>query len=139
MPQDNKMKERLIQVVASNKSKEYRGKQYNTNEIESLHVKEMARLYARYEAALGGLINKTLKEHICKSDTRLVECLCPTVSNGKFTLQQSDELAQQLNESPFIDLALTSLTCQLYHKYGHLLAPVEESVEAVLLTSNYVY
>lgn len=133
-PQDNNVKERLVQVVISGKSKEYLGKQYSTNEIESLDEKDLAKLYARYEGVLGGLITKTLKRHICNSYTKLVEFFCPAVSNGKLKLEQSDELAQQLNEGPFIDLALTSLTCQMYHKYGHFLAPFEVAI----LTSNFV-
>ena len=59
--QENKMKERLVHVVASGKSKDYFGKPYSTNEIENLDEKELTKLYARYEAVLGGLITKTLK------------------------------------------------------------------------------
>ena len=37
-----------------------------------------------------------------------------------------------MSEGPFIDLALSSLTCKLYHEYGHLLAPIE----AAIITSS---
>ena len=50
--QDNKMKERLIQVVASGKSKFYLGKNFSTDEIESLDEKEITKLYGRYESNL---------------------------------------------------------------------------------------
>ena len=132
--QDNKVKERLIHVVASGKSKHYLGKLYSTDEIEKLDEKELAKLYARYEATLGGDINKTLKNHMTYAYTRVAEFLCPTISQGRFVINRPDHLQQSLNDGPFIDLALTSLTCKLYHEFGHLLAPFE----TVLLTSNYV-
>ena len=50
----DKTKERLIQVIASGKSKFYLGKQCTTDEIETLNDKELAKLYGRYEAVLGG-------------------------------------------------------------------------------------
>ena len=134
VPQDNKMKERLIQVVASGKSKQYLGKLYSTDEIEKLDEKEIAKLYARYEAVLGGQITATLKQHIIFAYTRAVEVICPAVSQGRFALCNTNKMCENLNNGPFIDLALTSLTCRMYHDYGHLLAPLE----AVLLTSNFV-
>ena len=39
-----------------------------------------------------------------------------------------------MSEGPFIDLALSSLTCKLYHEYGHLLAPIE----AAIITSSHL-
>jgi hypothetical protein len=102
MPQDNKMKERLIQAVASGKSKEYLGKVYCTDEIEKLDDKELTKLYARYEAVLGGIITQTLKNHICFAYIRAVEFLCPTVSQGRFVLTNSNELNQNLNKAPLL-------------------------------------
>ena len=43
-------------------------------------------------------------------------------------------LTTSLSEGPFIDLALSSLTCKLYHEYGHLLAPIE----AAVITSSHL-
>ena len=62
---DNKMKEKLILVVASGKSKRYLGKVMTTNEIEQLNDDEIQKLYARYEDVLGGLITNKLKTHMC--------------------------------------------------------------------------
>ena len=134
MPQDNKIKERLIHVVASGKSKQYLGKLYSTDDIEKLDEKELAKLYARYEAILGGHITQTLKQHMIYAYARAVQVLCPTVSQGRFAVYNTGNMCQSLNDGPFIDLALSSLTCRLYHEYGHFLAPLE----AVLLTSNFV-
>ena len=135
VPQDNKTKERLIQVVASGRSKQYLGRLYSTEEIEKLDDKELAKLYARYEAVLGGQITLQLKQHMIYAYTRGVEFLCPTVSQGRLAVYNTDAMCKSLNDGPFTDLALTSLTCKLYHEYGHFLAPLE----AALLTSNYVH
>ena len=132
--QKQKTKERLIQVIASGKSKFYLGKQCTTDEIETLDDKELAKLYGRYEAVLGGLITNTLKSHMCSTYARAVEFLCPTLSKGRLKLQNTSELTESLNKGPFIDLALTSLTCKLYHEYGYFLAPLE----VMILTSNFI-
>ena len=134
LTQDNKMKERLIHVVASGKSKEYLGRLYNTEEIDKLDEKEMTKLYSRYEAVLGGQITKILKQHMILAYTRGIELACPAVSQGRLAVCNSDKMFESLNNGPFIDLALTSLTCKMYHTYGHFLAPLE----AILLTSNFV-
>lgn len=132
--EDNKVKERLIHVVASGKSKQYLGRLYSTDEIEKLDDKELSKLYARYEAVLGGQITQTLKQHMIYAYTRAFEFLCPTVSQGRLAVYDTDEMCKHLNDGPFIDLALTSLTCKMYHEYGHFLAPIE----AILLSSNFV-
>jgi hypothetical protein len=45
-----------------------------------------------------------------------------------------DALNQSLDEGSFINLALSKYTCNLYHSFGHLLAPIE----AALVTSNHL-
>ena len=61
-PADNKMKEKLIQVVACGKCKRYLGKIMTTKEIEQLDDDQSQKLYARYEAVLGGLITQVVLE-----------------------------------------------------------------------------
>ena len=76
-PADNKMKEKLIQVVAGGKSRRYLDKIMTTKEIEQLDEEEIKKLYARYEAALGGLITNKLKKHMCYAYSRAVSFICP--------------------------------------------------------------
>ena len=49
-----KMKEKLIQVVAGGKSRRYLGKLMTMKEIKQLDDEALKKLYARYEATLGG-------------------------------------------------------------------------------------
>ena len=126
-----KQVEKLIQVVAGGKSKRYLGKVITTKEIEQLNDEEIQKRYARYEAVLGGLITKQLKLHMCYAYSRAVSFICPTL-NCK--VEDIAGLTTSLSEGPFIDLALCSLTCKLYHEYGHLLAPIE----AAIITSSHL-
>ena len=124
------MKERLICLVAGGKAKEYLGKNITSSEIENLDEKEITKLYARYEAYMGGVINKTVKKHMVTAYTNVVKLLLPS----KFKIEDVDKLNDSLNEGPFIELALSKYTCQFYHQFGHFMAPLE----ALLLTSNHV-
>ena len=126
-----KMKEKLIQVVAGGKSRRYLGKLLTMKEIEQLDDEAVKKLYARYEATLGGLITRQLKKHMCYAYSRAVRFICPTLN---FEVKDIVGLSTSLNEGPFIDLALSSLTCKLYHEYGHLLAPIE----AAIITSSHL-
>ena len=58
----SKEKEKLILVVASGKSKQFLGKLMTTADIETLSDEDVQKLYARYEATLGGLITRQLKK-----------------------------------------------------------------------------
>ena len=126
-----KMKEKLIQVVAGGKSRRYLGKLLTMKEIEQLDDEAVRKLYARYEAALGGLITRQLKKHMCCAYSRAVRFICPTLN---FAVKDIVGLSTSLSEGPFIELALSSLTCKLYHEYGHLLAPIEEAI----ITSSHL-
>ena len=126
-----KMKEKLIQVVAGGKSRRYLGKLLTMKEIEQLDEEALRKLYARYEATLGGLITRQLKKHMCCAYSRAVRFICPTLN---FEVKDIVGLSTSLSEGPFIDLALSSLTCKLYHEYGHLLAPIE----AAIITSSHL-
>ena len=127
----SKEKEKLILVVASGKSKQFLGKLMTTADIETLSDEDVQKLYARYEATLGGLITRQLKKHMCYAYSRVIQFICPTL-NCK--IEDIGGLTTSLGDGPFIDLALSSYTCKLYHDYGHLLAPIE----AAIITSGYL-
>ena len=75
----SKEKEKLILVVASGKSKQFLGKLMTTADIETLSDEDVQKLYARYEAALGGLITRQLKKHMCYAYSRVIQSICPTL------------------------------------------------------------
>ena len=124
------LRERLIGVAVAGKSKEYLGKSITSDEIGSLDQKELRKLYARYEAHMGGVVTNTMKKHFVTAYTNLVGLFLPK----NLALFDREGLEESLNGGPFIELGLSKWTCSLYHRFGHLLAPVE----AVLLTSNHL-
>ena len=75
-----KMKEKLIQVVAGGNSRRYLDKLMTMKEIEQLNDETLRKLYARYEAALGGLITRQLKQHMCYPYSLAVRFICPTLN-----------------------------------------------------------
>ena len=62
---------------------------------------------------------------MCFAYSRAVSFICPTLN---FKVEDIQSITTSLSEGPFIDLALSSLTCKLYHEYGHLLAPIEAAI-----------
>ena len=124
------LRERLIGVAVAGKSKEYLGKSITSDEIGSLDQKELRKLYARYEAHMGGVVTNTMKKHFVTAYTNLVGLFLPK----NLALFDREGLEKSLNGGPFIELGLSKWTCGLHHRFGHLLAPVE----AVLLTSNHL-
>ena len=102
-------------------------------EIEQLDDEAVKKLYARYEATLGGLITRQLKKHMCYAYSRAVRFICPTLN---FEVKDIVGLSTSLSEGPFIDLALSSLTCKLYHEYGHLLALLKRFCVEVFTSLN---
>ena len=79
---------------------------------------------------MGGVVTKTMKKRFVAAYTNLVGLLLPK----NLAIVDRECLEESLNEGPFIELGLSKWTCGLYHRFGHLLAPVE----AVLLTSNHL-
>ena len=124
------LRERLIGVAVAGKSKEYLGKSITSDEIGSLDQKELRKLYARYEAHIGGVVTNTMKKHFVTAYINLVELSLPK----NLVIVDREGLEESLNRGLFIELGLSKLTCSLYHRFGHLLAPVE----SVLLTSNHL-
>ena len=127
-------RERILAVISGGNSKKVFGKQYTTIEIESLSDKDLIRLYARYEAYIGGIITRSLKETLCSTYIKAVEIFCPPLTKGRVKLENSDQLMESLSENPLIDITLSSLACGLFHKYGSFLTPIAVG----LITSNHL-
>ena len=112
------------------RERKYLGKSITSDEIGSLDQKELRKLYARYEAHMGGVVTNTMKKHFVTAYTNQVGLFLPK----NLAIFDREGLEESLNGGQFIELGLSKWTCGLYHRFGHLLAPVE----AVLLTSNHL-
>ena len=120
-------RERLIALVVGGKAKVYLGKEVSVDTIDSMSNEEIAKLYARYESRLGATMTKTLGQAILQLYARAAGHVLP-IPPASQNLLYTD-----LENDPFVGHALTSVTCELYHKYGMYLAPITTA----LTTARY--
>ena len=120
-------RERLIALVVGGKAKVYLGKEVSVDKIDSMSSEEIAKLYARYESRLGATMTKTLGQAILQLYARAAGHVLP-IPPASQNLLYTD-----LENDPFVGHALTSVTCELYHKYGMYLAPITTA----LTTARY--
>ena len=120
-------RERLIALVVGGKAKVYLGKEVSVDKIDSMSNEEVEKLYARYESRLGATMTKTLGQAILQLYARAAGHVLP-IPPASQNLLYTD-----LENDPFVGHALTSITCELYHKYGMYLAPIT----AALTTARY--
>ena len=100
-------------------------KKLTASHIEVPDDSEIERLYARYEARLGAAMTLGSAE---------LQLYAGVVHVSMF-LQIPDEnqpgLIVDLEGDPFIGHALSSATCELYHRYGMFLAPLTTAMTTI--------
>jgi hypothetical protein len=79
---------------------------------------EVEKLYAHYDAKLGATITKTLGQAALQLYTRVASMFFPIPAKNQ------PALVADLEADPFVEHALSSATCELYHRYGMFLAPL---------------
>ena len=118
---------RLAAIVAGGRAKEYLGRNVTLAEIDSMSDDDVAMLYGRYEARLGAAMTKTLGSAFVTLFTSAACMFLPIPSKDR------ENLACDLEKDPFVDHAVSTACCELYHKYGMYLAPIT----AALTTAKY--
>ena len=83
--------------------------------------------YARYETRLDVCMTKTLGKAALQLYTAVATMFLPIPPENR------QPLMEDLESDPFVDHALTSTACELYYRYGKLLAPIT----AALTTAKY--
>ena len=96
-------------------------------EIDALGDDEVGKIYARYEARLGVCMTKTLGKAALQLYTAVATMFLPIPPENR------QPLMEDLESDPFVGHALTSTACELYYRYGKLLAPIT----AALTTAKY--
>ena len=123
----NKHRERLAALAAGGQAKQYLGRAWTVEQIDSLGEDEVEKLYARYEARLGAAMTKTLGQAALQLYTSMAGMFLPIPPENK------QALMADLEADPFVSHALGGATCELYHRYGMFLAPLT----AALTTAKY--
>ena len=102
-----------------------RGKALTASHIEELDDSKIERLYARYEARLGATMTRTLGSAALQLYAGLVSMFFPIPAENQ------PGLITDLEGDPFVGHALSSATCELYHRYGMFLAPLTTALTTI--------
>ena len=94
----------------------YLGKEYTEQQINELDYNSINTLLNRYESVLSAQMTKSLDKRVINLYSNLA-CSVLDVSNQQ-------ELSTDLECDPFLNTALQRFTCDLYYRFGTLLAPI---------------
>ena len=113
-------RERLVACVLSGNSKMYLGKEYTEQQINEMDFDSINTLLNRYESILSAQMTKSLGKSIINLYSNLA---CSVLGVGN-----QQELSIDLESNPFLNTALQRFTCDLYYRFGALLAPVSVGI-----------
>ena len=121
--EDNEIKdkrERLVTCVLSGNSKMYLGKEYTEEQINKMDCNNVNTLLNRYESVLSSQMTKSLGKSVINLYSNLA---CSVLGVGN-----QQELSTDLECDPFLNTAMQRFTCDLYYRFGTLLAPVSVGI-----------
>ena len=121
--EDNEIKdkrERLVACVLSGNSKMYLGKEYTEQQINEMDCTNVNTLLNRYESVLSAQMTKLLGKSIINLYSNLA---CSVLGVGN-----QQELSTDLECDPFFNTAMQRFTCDLYYRFGALLAPISVGI-----------
>ena len=113
-------REGLVACVLSGNSKMYLGKEYTEQQINEMDCTNVNTLLNRYESVLSAQMTKSLGKSIINLNSNIA-CSVLGVSNQQ-------ELSTDLECDPFLNTAMQRFTCNLYYRFGALLAPVSAGI-----------
>ena len=121
--EDNDVKdkrERLVACVLSGNSKMYLGKEYTEEQINKMDCNDVNTLLNGYESILSAQMTKSLGKSVINLYSNLA---CSVLGVGN-----QQDLSDDLECDPFLNTALQRFTCDLYYRFGALLAPVSVGI-----------
>ena len=111
-------RERLAALAAGGRARQYLGKALSVDMVDSMGEEEVERLYSRYEGRLGAAMTKTLGAAGLQLYISVASSLLP------IPREEQPKLLAELESDPFVEHAVSSATCELYHRFGMYLAPL---------------
>ena len=109
-------RERLVACILSGNSKTYLGKEYTEQQINEMDCNSVNTLINRYEFVLSAQMTKSLGKSIINLYSNIT---CSVLGVGN-----QQDLSDDLECDPFLNTAMQRFTCDLYYRFGALLAPV---------------
>ena len=113
-------RERLVACVLSGNSKMYLGKEYTEEQINKMDYNDVNTLLNRYESILSAQMTKSLGKSVINLYSNIA---CSVLGVGN-----QQELSTDLESDPFLNTAMQRFTCDLYYRFGTLLAPVSVGI-----------
>ena len=115
-------RERLAALAAGGWARQYLGKALSVDQVDNMKDEEVEKLYGRYEARLGAAMTKTLGAAALQLYTSVASMFLPIPPEEQL------ELLAELEADPFVEHAVSSATCEMYHRFGMYLAPVTSAL-----------
>ena len=113
-------REKLVACILSGNSKMYLGKEYTEQQINEMDYNSINTLLNRYESILSAQMTKSLGKSVINLYSNLA---CSVLGIGN-----QQELSTNLESDPFLNTSMQRLTCDLYYRFGALLAPVSVGI-----------
>ena len=113
-------RERLVACVLSCNSKMYLAKEYTEEQINEMDYNSISTLLNRYKSILSTQMTKSLGKSIINLYSNIA---CSVLGVGN-----QQELSTNLECDPFLNTAMQRFTCNLYYRFGALLAPVSVGI-----------
>ena len=98
----------------------YLGKEYTEQQINEMDCTNVNTLLNRYESVLSAQMTKSLGKSIINLYSNIA---CSVLGVGN-----QQELSTDLECDPFLNTAMQRFTCDLYYRFGALLAPVSVGI-----------
>ena len=118
--QSDTKRQKLLECILTGNSKLYLGKVYTEDQLKKLDAQEVEKLFNNYEAKLSGQMVKSLGHSIINMYS-MGACAAQGISN-------QDALSEDLENDPFLNSALQRFTCELYYRFGSVLAPLSVGI-----------
>ena len=118
-------RERPVACVLSGNLKTYLGKEYTEQQINEIDCNSVNTLINRYQSVLSAQMTKLLGKSVINLYSNIA---CSVLSIGN-----QQELSDDLECDPFLNTALQRFMCDLYYRFGALLAPVS----VVIITGKH--
>ena len=98
----------------------YSGKEYTEEQINKMDCNDVNTLLNRYESILSAQMTKLLGKSVINLYSNIA---CSVLGVGN-----QQELSTDLECDPFLNTAMQRFTCDLYYRFGTLLAPVSVGI-----------
>ena len=106
--------------VLSGNSKMYLGKEYTEEQINKMDCNDVNALLNRYESVLSAQMTKSLGKSVIN--------LYSNIACSVLGVDNQQDLSDDLECDPFLNTAMQRFTCDLYYRFGALLAPVSVGI-----------